>query len=169
MVLRASGILCIRLGIAVKIRPFSNGTKGIRDSLFGFLSYQLLTFWDQVMYFLRGYLPLHYHYHYHYPPFWVFQGFLRTVECCFSCRLANLKLYNYIKTFCFWGITIGFGGDIVIHYYYSLISYTIPIYIYICLQVLILEIFTVFSFLVSHHCEQSPLLLTFTTWILDQI
>ena len=94
-------------------------------------------------------------------------GFLELVFRCFSCWLANLKLYNYIKTFCFWGITIGFGGEIVIHYYYSLINYTIPIYIYICLQVLILEIFTVFSFLVSHHCEQSPLLLTFTTWIPD--
>ena len=99
----------------------------------------------------------------------LFGGFFWTVECCFSCRLANLKLYNYIKTFCFWGITIGFGGEIVIHYYYSLINYTIPIYIYICLQVLILEIFTVFSFLVSHHCGQSPLLLTFTTWILDPV
>ena len=94
-------------------------------------------------------------------------GFLELVFRCLSCRLANLKLYNYIKTFWFWGITIVFGGEIVIHYYYSLISYTIPIYIYICLQVLILEIFTVFSFLVSHHCEQSPLLLTFTTWIPD--
>ena len=96
-----------------------------------------------------------------------FWGFLELVFRCFSCWLANLKLYNYIKTFWFWGITIVFGGEIVIHYYYSLISYTIPIYIYICLQVLILEIFTVFSFLVSHHCEQSPLLLTFTTWIPD--
>ena len=99
-----------------------------------------------------------------------FLGVLRElVFRCFSCWLANLKLYNYIKTFWFWGITIVFGGEIVIHYYYSLINYTIPIYIYICLQVLILEIFTVFSFLVSHHCEQSPLLLTFTTWILDPI
>ena len=102
------------------------------------------------------------------PHFGVFLGgFWELFYWCFSCRLANLKLYNYIKTFWFWGITIVFGGEIVIHYYYSLISYTIPIYIYICLQVLILEIFTVFSFLVSHHCEQSPLLLTFTTWIPD--
>ena len=91
----------------------------------------------------------------------LFGGFFWTVECCFSCRLANLKLYNYIKTFCFWGITIGFGGEIVIHYYYSLINYTIPIYIYICLQVLILEIFTVFSFLVSHHCETEPSIVNF--------
>ena len=159
------------MGIAVKIQPFSNGTKGIRYSLLGILSYQLLTFWDQVMYFLRGCFPLHFHFHLHctFPHFGFFGVFLRTVDWCFSCRLANLKLYKYIISFWFWAITIVFGGEIVIHYYYSLINYTIPIYIYICLQVLILEIFTVFSFLVSHHCEQSPLLLTFTTWILDQI
>ena len=105
----------------------------------------------------------------HFVLFFVFCLLNWTVDWCFSWRLANLKLYNYIKTFWFWGITIVFGGEIVIHYYYSLINYTIPIYIYICLQVLILEIFTVFSFLVSHHCEQSPLLLTFTTWILDPV
>ena len=166
----------------MKILPFSNGTKGVRDSLLGILSYQLLTFWDQVMYFLRGCLPLHFTSLHCTVPHFGFSSsssssssfflggvFLELVFRCFSCWLANLKLYNYIKTFWFWGITIVFGGEIVIHYYYSLINYTIPIYIYICLQVLILEIFTVFSFLVSHHCEQSPLLLTFTTWILDQI
>ena len=150
MVLRASGINCLEFYLT-NYWPFE--TKWCIFSEGGYL-----------------YTTLHYtvpHFGFSSSSSFFIGGFFRTVECCFSCRLANLKLYNYIKTFCFWGITIGFGGEIVIHYYYSLINYTIPIYIYICLQVLILEIFTVFSFLVSHHCEQSPLLLTFTTWILD--
>ena len=139
MVLRASGIICLE---------------------FYLTNYWLGTKW---CIFFRGCLPLHLHLHCTFPPFWVFfRGvFWELVFRCFSCWLANLKLYNYIKTFWFWGITIVFGGEIVIHYYYSLISYTIPIYIYICLQVLILEIFTVFSFLVSHHCETEPSIVNF--------
>ena len=143
MVLRASGILCLEFYLTNYwlVRPSDVFSQRVFTSTLHFTALS--------------------------PILGFFGVFWELVFRCFSCWLANLKLYNYIKTFWFWGITIVFGGEIVIHYYYSLISYTIPIYIYICLQVLILEIFTVFSFLVSHHCEQSPLLLTFTTWILD--